>query len=521
MEENKVVPSDPPLRRGGVRVRRYKPHSKRGCNTCKVRKVKCGEEKPSCLRCTSTGRTCEGHLYGEPTTTVPQLLQSRGTIVPAPTREPTYPLARCRGPILIRNPTTKVFDSDQEHCSFKFFRDVSRNRLSAAFPSKFWEKVILQACHHEPAIRHAAAALGGLHMVSTQKKRRLPYMQDAEGMYDTFSEFQYTKALRTLAIPLQEKPGDIVLMTCLLFTYFEALRGNHKAVRFHINNGIKIVAELRATSSPRPDNLFYELKFTHMPLRDLALIFIKNDGIDSELITASTFQEEFSDSIVSSESDSLLQLYNLEQAHSALNEIRNTAINTIIGSKTSTICFQPELYAHSAEFSTFRKLRQYSMALDRFSRVYSDKLDPTEQQKAHTLKLKAMLIGMDLTTCLGGTLKDELGTLWFKWGWKCQEIVAYAEAAVRSPTSEIGPKPMGLYGGFIWPLCFAAIRYRRRPLGLRAIELLRTSEMREGVWNSLQAADLVEHLIRREEDGLEVLVDAVNEEDLVARPWDP
>lgn len=35
METNQDISNDPPLRKGGSRVRRYKPHSKRGCNTCK------------------------------------------------------------------------------------------------------------------------------------------------------------------------------------------------------------------------------------------------------------------------------------------------------------------------------------------------------------------------------------------------------------------------------------------------------------------------------------------------------
>lgn len=44
-----------------VRMRRWAPKVKSGCITCKIRKIKCDEEKPSCRRCTSTGRTCDGY----------------------------------------------------------------------------------------------------------------------------------------------------------------------------------------------------------------------------------------------------------------------------------------------------------------------------------------------------------------------------------------------------------------------------------------------------------------------------
>lgn len=32
-----------------------------GCLTCRIRKVKCDEAKPSCTKCISTGRTCDGY----------------------------------------------------------------------------------------------------------------------------------------------------------------------------------------------------------------------------------------------------------------------------------------------------------------------------------------------------------------------------------------------------------------------------------------------------------------------------
>ncbi|KAH4069175.1 hypothetical protein HBH98_012240 [Parastagonospora nodorum] len=46
---------------GKVRQRAWKPKNRSGCKTCKIRKVKCDEEKPFCKRCTSTGRTCDGY----------------------------------------------------------------------------------------------------------------------------------------------------------------------------------------------------------------------------------------------------------------------------------------------------------------------------------------------------------------------------------------------------------------------------------------------------------------------------
>ncbi|KAK7574804.1 hypothetical protein V3481_016776 [Fusarium oxysporum f. sp. vasinfectum] len=43
------------------RKKRYATKGKTGCITCRIRRVKCDEDKPSCHRCTSTGRKCDGY----------------------------------------------------------------------------------------------------------------------------------------------------------------------------------------------------------------------------------------------------------------------------------------------------------------------------------------------------------------------------------------------------------------------------------------------------------------------------
>ncbi|KAJ5501987.1 hypothetical protein N7463_004861 [Penicillium fimorum] len=45
------------------RRRKWAPKLKSGCMTCKVRRVKCDEEKPHCRRCISTGRKCDGYTH--------------------------------------------------------------------------------------------------------------------------------------------------------------------------------------------------------------------------------------------------------------------------------------------------------------------------------------------------------------------------------------------------------------------------------------------------------------------------
>ncbi|KAL2126296.1 hypothetical protein VTI74DRAFT_1228 [Chaetomium olivicolor] len=51
--------SAPTSRRSRVVV----SQSKRGCMTCKTRRVKCDEQKPLCRRCVQAGRLCYGYTY--------------------------------------------------------------------------------------------------------------------------------------------------------------------------------------------------------------------------------------------------------------------------------------------------------------------------------------------------------------------------------------------------------------------------------------------------------------------------
>jgi len=49
------------------RKRTVAPRSKSGCWTCRIRKKKCTEEKPSCLQCDKLGLRCDGYSEAKPT----------------------------------------------------------------------------------------------------------------------------------------------------------------------------------------------------------------------------------------------------------------------------------------------------------------------------------------------------------------------------------------------------------------------------------------------------------------------
>lgn len=98
--------------------------------------------------------------------------------------------------------------------SFEFFIRRTSPQLAGFFGSAFWERLVLQAAHHEPAIRYAITAIGSLHEHAIIGK-------DLE---TTFALQQYNLAIRSLLAPLeqQRKQGvDVCLISCILFICFE------------------------------------------------------------------------------------------------------------------------------------------------------------------------------------------------------------------------------------------------------------------------------------------------------------
>lgn len=80
---------------------------------------------------------------------------------------------------------------------------------------------MLQAVHHEPAIRHADVALGALHEGFTVRDDCL---MGAGSEKDTFAVQQYVKSLGSLVAPMEgegKQGADVALMTCVLFICFE------------------------------------------------------------------------------------------------------------------------------------------------------------------------------------------------------------------------------------------------------------------------------------------------------------
>ncbi len=94
--------------------------------------------------------------------------------------------------------------------------------MSGFFCSEIWDRLILQATHYEPAIRHAVLALGSLHERFENEDQSLhkPTWSRDEG---GFALEHYNLAIQSLMNPVNSGRLniDVCLIACMLFSSFE------------------------------------------------------------------------------------------------------------------------------------------------------------------------------------------------------------------------------------------------------------------------------------------------------------
>lgn len=201
---------------------------------CRVRHVKCDEARPGCRKCAQTGRQCDGYAHCTPS---PSNKTSTITysIIPKSLSDVAYRLP----PTIPDFLPPSLSASDQEHHSFRFFHAQTAPQLGSFFGSKFWNHFVLKASHHEPAVRHAAIALGSLHERFELKDVFVPRInEDAEE--NSFALQQYVKAINCLVRPDMSadnkhthRSANVALTTCILFICFEVSTTAMTAEVFH------------------------------------------------------------------------------------------------------------------------------------------------------------------------------------------------------------------------------------------------------------------------------------------------
>ncbi|KAI2916518.1 transcriptional regulator family: Fungal Specific TF [Aspergillus niger] len=208
---------------GKQRQKRWVTRTRTGCITCRIRHIKCDETKPSCQRCTSTGRKCDG--YQDPR--AKQITRRKSK------------RAQPDGLLQIPSAWSFIGGKPMNHEHFHYFVVVTAPTLTGYFNSGLWSYTLPQISYSYPALWHAITALASLHRDFLEDVAPLAITQDCSTVRVRFALQQHTRSIQSLR-ELMSKPcltvhdKMAVLATCIIFICLLSLQGFHSQAMAHV-----------------------------------------------------------------------------------------------------------------------------------------------------------------------------------------------------------------------------------------------------------------------------------------------
>ncbi|KAL4878331.1 hypothetical protein BJY04DRAFT_221268 [Aspergillus karnatakaensis] len=211
----------------------FRLKSRTGCKTCKIRRIKCGEERPHCLRCSSTGRVCDYERPLALATPHPGVSRTITRIMPTASPE------------------------SRERRAFEFYFFHAAPSLSDALDLDFWRGTVLRLCGSEPAIWDAIAALStfyehppAINSVATYQIEHTDLIERPRSKPHREAFGWYSRSLRKLQDQIQRGGVDhaVALVSCVLFLCIEMLQGNVKGALMLYHQGMQLMESMPAES---------------------------------------------------------------------------------------------------------------------------------------------------------------------------------------------------------------------------------------------------------------------------------
>ncbi|KAE8420964.1 hypothetical protein BDV36DRAFT_248529 [Aspergillus pseudocaelatus] len=458
------------------RQRRWAPHVRTGCITCKIRKTKCDEGRPSCQKCLSTGRLCDGYE----------------DIKNAHDERAAYAVSQA--------PSTWDFLSQDvgEKENFFFFRSVTTFTLAGFFDSGFWSRRLLQVSHHYPALRHGMAALACIHREYATDSTPSTQPRIGESRNMEFALEQTNKSIQSLRKLLSEpvlgnEDKMVVLATCILYTCICTLQGRQYQAFIHINNGLKLFNQWAVGQKLRSQPEVWQ------GADMLLLAFIRLDSQVRPYLVGQTASLGWNNNQIAP-SPTTDPFTSLLEAYVSLEALFNRIMRFFLGQDTKDPCAQSkavekEMYIrllHDWDTRLASLLRTTPQsddgrALDLLSarRKFTKLLlcaDPTQSELAPDAFLNDCI---DMVEAITRILEDS----------QYQALRRYEHAQQATSVN------FSLENGIVEPLFWVGAKCREPIIRRRALDLLQRYPRREGICEGMLAVKIVAKVIEIEESG--------------------
>ncbi|WQF90024.1 Putative zn(2)Cys(6) fungal-type DNA-binding domain, fungal transcription factor [Colletotrichum destructivum] len=477
------------------------PQVRRGCSSCKARRVKCDGMRPACRRCSVTGTVCDGFLSGLKD-------GSPGRNPPLCPRQTSSIITPCGAHAGL----VALSCSDRRH--FEWFVRKTSSRLPGVFSSPVWTKFVIQAGSTEPAILYAILAIGAVHerglemaepcRINDERETLKPQSSDST---ERLSLQYYNKSISFLQSRLLMQDTEsirIVLIVCTIFICLEFMQKQYKTGLLHFQHSLRLLGSLQrsaelAPSSDPIDEWFAEV----IPRLDIQATLLSNElysGCGPRTPSASQPLPELFQTTrdASHHLDTLLiRAYRLKRD----------------GSATSVAGDVTDIFELLATQQTLRNdLELWLQCFDDFKARTWSELSDGERIVCWSLPIHHTVAYIITNT----SLNPENELIFDHYTHHFASIVsgsrkileALQPSALPTPTADTSPDANPLSAdctadiGLVPPLFYAAIKCRVPRIRRQAVELLLLGERHEGLWDAVMSARLAREIMTLEERGI-------------------
>lgn len=472
----------------------------------RIRHVKCDEERPTCSKCRSTGRVCDG--YGIKQSTSKSPVNNSAHLFPVE--------ATIKALSIQSGPTISITGTNQERRSFAFFYYQTGQQLSTALHITLIHQLTLQASHSDEAMRSAVIALGSIGERLAINDLLTLENEQANACHN-FAHLQYYKALKHLRERISndlEGSGNLAIILCFLFTIFEFLQGNDCGSLIHLRSGLNIlrrdhgsVSTGLQTVSPDQDPLRYEILriFGNMDMQ--ATIWLGSKTFQAPIMIP---PDDPGDVPTHLDLFSTLE----EAAESLTHQIDSTdhfrpLCDAYVRSESPD---QVPPAMHAKREKLIVQLKQWRVSLEALTAKLQGEINTEMSQRIAIMRMNYETILMVLTACLQPS--DE--QIYADREPEFRQIVTLAKS-VLGPTDDVGklgvqhtvavndvginPVPIFTFDvGMIRPLYLTAIKCQNLGVCREAIALLSSSPWRDGAWDSATMARIAARRVQEVEE---------------------
>ncbi|UPK89149.1 hypothetical protein LCI18_000084 [Fusarium solani-melongenae] len=457
------------------------PASKLSCRTiawlsskptpsCRIRHVKCDEEKPICRRCRDSGVKCDGYAPPPPPK---KPVRRRDVCIPESKQ------------VIIFQPPSAPGAPIERYYLDHFHHWTSKQLTSSTDMSNFWMTFVLPLAHNCEPVRYAVSAVGAAHRFFMAGQDTRSPLQQLRGL----AMQEYNKAISHIVPHMSMDSAfniHCTLVCCILFIAFEGITGRYPESVRHLRAGNRLLALPALASDTQGRHVTRKLTQMFATLGVEASIFLEDNILPA---TDPPYR-----AVNASEAPAATAFRDLEDANYELRKLDVEAV--------ATMAEEPWEYCSSDQSPDSENIMY-----DEFWRELEEKFCHwnTRFELTKSMLQKKQPLMIDATQLAILTVAQEFWKVSMTWGpnsppsieamssfLDASEVLAQLVAVPGHPT-------FSLDGDLISGLSFVVSFSEDEQCRTRALDMLRSLNRREGIWDSKEVLEMHEAALSLED----------------------